>query len=103
MKYMGVNELRRSYLEFFESKNHLKMNSFSLIPHNDVKVDNIKKANFTILKCDLTNTNQINSMIKDVISKYKKRDYWDGERRSVVYRTSAKIKRKILQRLEPSC
>ena len=35
MKYMGVNELRRSYLEFFESKNHLKMNSFSLVPQND--------------------------------------------------------------------
>lgn len=35
MQYMGVNELRRSYLEFFESKGHLKMNSFSLVPHND--------------------------------------------------------------------
>src|SRR5574344_1427899 len=35
MKYMGVNELRRSYLEFFESKNYLKMNSFSLVPQND--------------------------------------------------------------------
>lgn len=34
MKY-GVNELRRSYLEFFESKDHLKMNSFSLVPQND--------------------------------------------------------------------
>lgn len=42
--------------------------------NNNVKVDNIKKANFTILKCDLTNTNQINSMVKDVISKYKKID-----------------------------
>ena len=31
----GVNELRRSYLEFFESKDHLKMNSFSLVPQND--------------------------------------------------------------------
>ncbi len=28
----GVNDLRRSYLEFFESKEHLKMNSFSLVP-----------------------------------------------------------------------
>lgn len=35
MKTYGVNELRRMYLEFFESKGHLKMNSFSLIPHND--------------------------------------------------------------------
>ncbi len=31
----GVNELRRKYLEFFESKDHLKMDSFSLVPHND--------------------------------------------------------------------
>ncbi len=35
MKPYGVNELRKMYLEFFESKGHLKMNSFSLVPHND--------------------------------------------------------------------
>lgn len=35
MKAYGVNELRRMFLEFFESKNHLKMKSFSLVPHND--------------------------------------------------------------------
>lgn len=35
MKAYGVNELRRMFLEFFESKEHLKMKSFSLVPHND--------------------------------------------------------------------
>lgn len=35
MKKYGVNELRRMFLEFFESKEHLKMKSFSLVPHND--------------------------------------------------------------------
>lgn len=35
MKKYGLNELRKMYLEFFESKDHLKMNSFSLVPHND--------------------------------------------------------------------
>ena len=35
MKPYGVNELRKMYLEFFESKEHLKMKSFSLVPHND--------------------------------------------------------------------
>ncbi|MBE5935314.1 MAG: alanine--tRNA ligase [Lachnospiraceae bacterium] len=35
MKYYGVNELRRMFLEFFESKEHLRLNSFSLIPQND--------------------------------------------------------------------
>ena len=34
-KFYGENELRRMYLEFFENKGHLKMNSFSLVPHND--------------------------------------------------------------------
>ena len=36
MKAYGVNELRRIYLSFFESKEHLKMKSFSLVPpHTD--------------------------------------------------------------------
>ncbi len=35
MNNYGVNELRRMYLEFFESKGHLAMKSFSLVPHND--------------------------------------------------------------------
>ena len=34
-QYHGVNELRRMFLEFFESKGHLVMKSFSLVPHND--------------------------------------------------------------------
>ncbi|MBQ9990311.1 MAG: alanine--tRNA ligase [Lachnospiraceae bacterium] len=35
MKPYGVNELRRMYLEFFESKDHLAKGSYSLVPHND--------------------------------------------------------------------
>lgn len=35
MEKYGVNQLRKMFLEFFESKHHLKMNSFSLVPHND--------------------------------------------------------------------
>ena len=35
MQKYGVNELRRMFLEFFESKDHLAMKSFSLVPHND--------------------------------------------------------------------
>ncbi len=35
MKKYGVNELRRMFLEFFESKDHLAAKSFSLVPHND--------------------------------------------------------------------
>ena len=35
MNKYGVNELRRMFLEFFESKQHLAMKSFSLVPHND--------------------------------------------------------------------
>ena len=35
MKKYGVNELRKIFLEYFESKGHLAMKSFSLVPHND--------------------------------------------------------------------
>ncbi len=35
MKTYGVNDLRKMYLDFFQSKEHLAMKSFSLIPHND--------------------------------------------------------------------
>ena len=35
MQQYGVNELRKMFLEFFESKEHLAMKSFSLVPHND--------------------------------------------------------------------
>ena len=35
MKQYGVNELRKMFLDFFESKDHLAMKSFSLVPHND--------------------------------------------------------------------
>lgn len=35
MQTYGVNELRKMFLEFFESKGHLVLKSFSLIPHND--------------------------------------------------------------------
>ncbi|MCI8416342.1 MAG: alanine--tRNA ligase [Lachnospiraceae bacterium] len=35
MKQYGVNELRRMFLTFFESKDHLAMKSFSLVPRND--------------------------------------------------------------------
>ncbi|MBB6715186.1 alanine--tRNA ligase [Clostridium gasigenes] len=35
MKYMGANELRDAYLKFFEEKDHLKLESFPLVPKND--------------------------------------------------------------------
>ncbi|MBR0039352.1 MAG: alanine--tRNA ligase [Lachnospiraceae bacterium] len=35
MKKFSVNELRELFLSFFESKGHLRLPSFSLVPHND--------------------------------------------------------------------
>ena len=37
-KAHGVNELREMFLSFFESKNHLRLPSFSLIPQNDASL-----------------------------------------------------------------
>ncbi|MGI6020587.1 MAG: alanine--tRNA ligase [Lachnospiraceae bacterium] len=37
-KKYSVNELRKMFLEFFESKGHLAMKSFSLVPQNDKSV-----------------------------------------------------------------
>ena len=35
MKWTSLNDLREKYLAFFESKGHLRLPSFSLIPNND--------------------------------------------------------------------
>jgi alanyl-tRNA synthetase len=35
VKKYGLNQIRKMYLEFFESKEHLKLKSFSLVPRND--------------------------------------------------------------------
>ena len=35
MKWTGLNELREKYLSFFESKGHLRLPSYSLVPNND--------------------------------------------------------------------
>lgn len=35
MQWTGLNELREKYLSFFESKGHLRLKSFPLIPQND--------------------------------------------------------------------
>lgn len=38
MKKLGLNELRESYLKFFEGKGHLRLPSFSLVPRNDPSI-----------------------------------------------------------------
>ncbi|MGN1075082.1 MAG: alanine--tRNA ligase-related protein, partial [Eubacteriales bacterium] len=35
MEHLGLNEIRERYLSFFQSKAHLRLPSFSLIPEND--------------------------------------------------------------------
>ena len=35
MEKLGLNEIREKYLSFFESKGHLRLPSFSLVPQND--------------------------------------------------------------------
>ncbi len=38
MKWTGLNELREKYLAFFESKGHLRLPSFSLVPQGDKSI-----------------------------------------------------------------
>ena len=38
MKKLGLNEIREKYLSFFESKGHLRLPSFSLVPKNDPSI-----------------------------------------------------------------
>ena len=38
MKWTGLNELREKYLAFFESKDHLRLPSFSLVPQGDKSI-----------------------------------------------------------------
>ena len=38
MQWMGLNEIREKYLSFFESKGHLRLPSFSLVPQGDKSI-----------------------------------------------------------------
>ena len=38
MKPYSLNEIREKYLTFFESKGHLRLPSFSLVPRNDPSI-----------------------------------------------------------------
>ena len=38
--YHGLNELREMFLKFFETKGHLRLPSFSLVPQNDKSICN---------------------------------------------------------------
>ena len=38
MKFLGLNEIREKYLSFFESKDHLRLPSFPLVPINDKSI-----------------------------------------------------------------
>ncbi len=38
MQYMGLNDIREKFLSFFESKGHLRLPSFPLVPQNDKSI-----------------------------------------------------------------
>src|SRR5690554_5016656 len=38
MEFTGLNDIREMYLSFFESKQHLRLPSFSLVPQNDPSI-----------------------------------------------------------------
>ena len=35
MEWTSLNDLREKYLSFFETKGHMRLKSFSLVPNND--------------------------------------------------------------------
>ena len=35
MKHLGLNEARKEFLDFFESKGHIRLKSYSLVPKGD--------------------------------------------------------------------
>ena len=35
MEWMGLNDIREKFLQFFESKGHYRLPSFSLVPRGD--------------------------------------------------------------------
>lgn len=46
MEWTGLNELREKYLSFFESKGHLRLPSFSLVPRDDKSLLLIDRAQY---------------------------------------------------------
>ena len=50
MQWTGLNELREKYLSFFESKGHLRLDSFPLVPKNDPNALNTRKNQLTSCK-----------------------------------------------------
>ena len=46
MEWTGLNELREKFLSFFESKGHLRLPSFSLVPKDDNSLHRSCKAIF---------------------------------------------------------
>ncbi len=49
MRKLGLNEIREEYLDFFESKGHLRLKSYPLIPNNDksLLLINAKMSSYT--------------------------------------------------------
>ena len=47
MEKLGLNEIRKMFLEFFESKGHLVHESFSLVPEKDKSLILINSATLT--------------------------------------------------------
>ena len=53
MQWTGLNELREKYLSFFESKGHLRLDSFPLVPKNDPSLLLINSGMAPMKKCFL--------------------------------------------------
>ena len=69
MQWTGLNELREKYLSFFESKGHLRLGSFPLVPKNDNSLLLINSGMAPMKKWFLGKTSEICSNMESAREK----------------------------------
>ena len=66
MKWTGLNDLRESYLSFFESKGHLRLNSFPLVPQGDNSILLINAGMTPLKRIPKNELHLANSAVNDI-------------------------------------
>ena len=70
MEKLGLNEIREKYLAFFESKEHLRHPSFSLVPENYVKMKELLVAQMKEFATNGATENELNAAKDYLLASY---------------------------------